>query len=137
MFCLICFFEFWSGHPPGSLLTLPSSLQLLRSVIKLCKLGRFVFGGPHGLEGILSNFKGGSPKSILAEPPQHPSHSLNLAALTFPSLRPKRTPSAVNSPSPVGEEAVKKFGNAKSISSDMYFGGPDQVTKIFYCHLIR
>merc|ERR1712181_218655 len=41
----------------------------------------------------------------------------------------KRTPSAVNSPSPAGEEAVKKFGNAKSISSDMYFGGPDQDTR--------
>merc|ERR1719266_781723 len=43
--------------------------------------------------------------------------------------KPKRTPSAVNSPSPAGEEAVKKFGNAKSISSDMYFGGPDQDTR--------
>ena len=51
--------------------------------------------------------------------------------MTLYSFRPKRTPSAVNSPSPAGEEAVKKFGNAKSISSDMYFGGPDQVTKIF------
>merc|ERR1711934_578664 len=28
--------------------------------------------------------------------------------------KPKRTPSAVSSPSAVGEEAVKKFGNAKS-----------------------
>ena len=41
--------------------------------------------------------------------------------------RPKRAPAAVSSSSTVGEEAVKKFGNAKSISSDMYFGGPDQV----------
>merc|ERR1712192_125643 len=43
--------------------------------------------------------------------------------------KPKRTPTAVNSASPAGEEAVKKFGNAKSISSDMYFGGPDQDTR--------
>jgi len=43
--------------------------------------------------------------------------------------KPKRAPSAVSSPSAVGEEAVKKFGNAKSISSDMYFGGPDQDTR--------
>ena len=33
----------------------------------------------------------------------------------------------MSSPSSAGEDAVKKFGNAKSISSDMYFGGPDQV----------
>merc|ERR1719266_1728162 len=43
--------------------------------------------------------------------------------------KPKRTPSAVSSPSSAGEDAVKKFGNAKSISSDMYFGGPDQDTR--------
>jgi len=43
--------------------------------------------------------------------------------------KPKRTPSAVSSSSAGGEEAVKKFGNAKSISSDMYFGGPDQDTR--------
>ena len=33
----------------------------------------------------------------------------------------------MSSPSFAGEDAVKKFGNAKSISSDMYFGGADQV----------
>jgi len=43
--------------------------------------------------------------------------------------KPKRAPAAVSSSSTVGEEAVKKFGNAKSISSDMYFGGPDQDTR--------
>jgi len=36
--------------------------------------------------------------------------------------KPKRTPTTKTA-SPVGEEAVKKFGNAKSISSDAYFGG--------------
>ena len=45
----------------------------------------------------------------------------------FYATRPKRAPAAVSSPSSAGEDAVKKFGNAKSISSDMYFGGADQV----------
>ena len=36
----------------------------------------------------------------------------------------------MSSPSSAGEDAVKKFGNAKSISSDMYFGGADQVGMI-------
>merc|ERR1712013_285310 len=43
--------------------------------------------------------------------------------------KPKRAPAAVSSPSSAGEDAVKKFGNAKSISSDMYFGGADQDTR--------
>merc|ERR1719167_2026432 len=43
--------------------------------------------------------------------------------------KPKRAPAAVSSSSGGGEEAVKKFGNAKSISSDMYFCGPDQDTR--------
>merc|ERR1719495_3033760 len=47
---------------------------------------------------------------------------------TFDS-KPKRAPAAVSSPSSAGEDAVKKFGNAKSISSDMYFGGADQDTR--------
>jgi ADP-ribosylation factor GTPase-activating protein 2/3 len=36
--------------------------------------------------------------------------------------RPKKTPTPISS-GPVGAEAVNKFGNAKSISSDMFFGG--------------
>eukprot|EP00092_Neocalanus_flemingeri_P034400 GFUD01037409.1.p1 GENE.GFUD01037409.1~~GFUD01037409.1.p1 ORF type:complete len:532 (-),score=192.67 GFUD01037409.1:83-1678(-) len=35
--------------------------------------------------------------------------------------KPKRSPAPV-SPGPVGTEAVSKFGNAKSISSEMFFG---------------
>ena len=50
----------------------------------------------------------------------------------FYFTRPKRAPAAVSSPSSAGEDAVKKFGNAKSISSDMYFGGADQVRLILY-----
>jgi len=42
--------------------------------------------------------------------------------------KPKRAPTSVSS-NPGGEEAVKKFGNAKSISSDMFFGGQDQDTR--------
>lgn len=42
--------------------------------------------------------------------------------------KPKRTPTTKTA-SPVGEEAVKKFGNAKSISSDMYFGDKDSETR--------
>lgn len=38
--------------------------------------------------------------------------------------KPKKTP--VASSEPVGEEATKKFGNAKSISSDMFFGGDEK-----------
>ena len=39
-------------------------------------------------------------------------------------LRPKRSPAPVSSgPSSSSSEAVSKFGNAKSISSDMFFGG--------------
>jgi len=38
--------------------------------------------------------------------------------------KPKKTP--VASSEPVGVEATKKFGNAKSISSDMFFGGDNQ-----------
>eukprot|EP00092_Neocalanus_flemingeri_P034398 GFUD01037407.1.p1 GENE.GFUD01037407.1~~GFUD01037407.1.p1 ORF type:complete len:540 (+),score=207.18 GFUD01037407.1:53-1672(+) len=36
--------------------------------------------------------------------------------------KPKRSPAPISS-GPVGAEAVNKFGNAKSISSDMFFGG--------------
>ena len=50
----------------------------------------------------------------------------------FYATRPKRAPAAVSSPSSAGEDAVKKFGNAKSISSDMYFGGADQVGALLY-----
>jgi len=43
--------------------------------------------------------------------------------------KPKRSPASVASSLASPEDAVKKFGNAKSISSDMYFGGPDQDTR--------
>jgi len=42
--------------------------------------------------------------------------------------KPKRSPAMVSN-SQGGDGAVKKFGNAKSISSDMYFGDQDQDTK--------
>jgi len=43
--------------------------------------------------------------------------------------KPKRSPSSVTTSPVAGEDAVKKFGNAKSISSDMYFGDKDQDTR--------
>jgi len=42
--------------------------------------------------------------------------------------KPKRSP-APASTGPAGEEAVKKFGNAKSISSDMFFDGDGSETR--------
>jgi len=42
--------------------------------------------------------------------------------------KPKRTPAPISS-GPVGVEAVNKFGNAKSISSDMFFGGESSSEK--------
>jgi len=39
--------------------------------------------------------------------------------------KPKKS-SPVSSSGPAGDEATKKFGNAKSISSDMFFGGASQ-----------
>merc|ERR1719350_2391755 len=43
--------------------------------------------------------------------------------LAFPNLFTASAPTAPISSGPVGAEAVNKFGNAKSISSDMFFGG--------------
>jgi len=42
--------------------------------------------------------------------------------------KPKKTPAPISS-GPVGAEAVNKFGNAKSISSDMFFGGEESSDK--------
>ena len=38
-------------------------------------------------------------------------------------FRPKRSPAPVSVGPASSAEAVSKFGNAKSISSDMFFGG--------------
>jgi len=43
--------------------------------------------------------------------------------------KPKRSPAPVSSVSSTGAEAVNKFGNAKSISSDMFFGGESNSEK--------
>merc|ERR1719356_1705613 len=44
-------------------------------------------------------------------------------------FRPKRSPAPVSSVSSTGAEAVNKFDNAKSISSDMFFGGESNSEK--------
>ena len=51
------------------------------------------------------------------------SHYFHTLACTS---RQKRSPAP--SSGPVGDDAAKKFGNAKSISSDMYFGDKDSVS---------
>jgi len=40
--------------------------------------------------------------------------------------KPKKSPAVSSNTTSSAEDAVKKFGNAKSISSDMYFGGASQ-----------
>ena len=40
----------------------------------------------------------------------------------------RRKPAPAYTASSSAEDAVKKFGNAKSISSDMYFGNKDDVS---------
>ena len=47
---------------------------------------------------------------------------------TYIACRPKRSPAPISS-GPAGTEAVNKFGNAKSISSDMFFGGESSSDK--------
>jgi hypothetical protein len=42
--------------------------------------------------------------------------------------RPRKGGAYTAAPNASGEEAVKKFGNAKSISSDMFFGNENQVS---------
>jgi hypothetical protein len=55
-------------------------------------------------------------------------HLIKYANYYKTTSRPKRSPAPISS-GPVGAEAVNKFGNAKSISSDMYFGGDDSSDK--------
>ena len=47
---------------------------------------------------------------------------ITCSAYIHTCCRPKRSPAPISS-GPAGTEAVNKFGNAKSISSDMFFGG--------------
>jgi len=42
--------------------------------------------------------------------------------------RPRKPVAYSAAPNTSGEDAVKKFGNAKSISSDMFFGNENQVS---------
>ncbi len=46
--------------------------------------------------------------------------------------RPRKPVSYSAAPNTSGEDAVKKFGNAKSISSDMFFGNENQVSALAF-----
>ncbi len=47
-------------------------------------------------------------------------------------LRPRKPVAYSAAPNTSGEDAVKKFGNAKSISSDMFFGNENQASALTF-----